>query len=66
MTNFDQFTKEKDFAAFSEAAVAAERIYQIDPAACVLNCRTADHEGAGSVVPGESVHLLGFCHLLLL
>ncbi len=41
MTNFDLFTKEQDFAAFAEAAVAAERIYQIDPAACVLNCRRA-------------------------
>ena len=39
MTNFDLFTKEQDFAPFAEAAVAAERIYQIDPAACVLNCR---------------------------
>ena len=41
MTNFDLFTKEKDFAAFADAAVAAERIYRIDPAACVLNCRRA-------------------------
>ena len=41
MTNFDLFTKEKDFAVFAEAAVAAERIYRIDPAACVLNCRRA-------------------------
>ena len=39
MTNFDLFTKEQDFAPFAEPAVAAERIYQIDPAACVLNCR---------------------------
>ncbi len=37
MTNFDLFTKEQEFAAFAEAAVAAERIYQIDPAACVMN-----------------------------
>ena len=41
MTNFDLFTKEKDFAPFVEPAVAAERIYQIDLAACVLNCRRA-------------------------
>ena len=41
MTNFDLFTKEKDFASFAEPAIAAERIYQIDPAACVLNCRRA-------------------------
>ena len=39
MTNFDLFTKEQDFAAFAEPAVAAELIYRIDPAACVLNCR---------------------------
>ncbi len=41
MTNFDLFTSEQDFASFAEPAVAAERIYQIDPAACVLNCRRA-------------------------
>ena len=39
MTNFDLFTKEQDFSPFAEPAVAAERIYHIDPAACVLNCR---------------------------
>ena len=33
MTNFDLFIEEKDFAAFAEAAVAAKRIYRIDPAA---------------------------------
>ena len=41
MTNYDLFTKEQDFATFVEPAVSAERIYQIDPAACVLNCRRA-------------------------
>ncbi len=41
MTNFDLFTKEKDFAPFAEPAVAAERIFRIDPAACVLSCRRA-------------------------
>lgn len=41
MTNFDIFTKEQDFAAFAEPAVAAEKIYQIDLAACVLSCRRA-------------------------
>ena len=41
MTNFDLFTKEQDFVPFAEPAIAAERIYQIDPAACVLNCRRA-------------------------
>ena len=39
MTNFDLFTKE--FASFAEPAVAAERIYSIDPAACAINCRRA-------------------------
>ena len=41
MTNFDIFAKEQDFAPFAEPAVSAELIYQIDPAACVLNCRRA-------------------------
>ena len=41
MTNFDLFTKEQDFAPFAEPAAVAERIYQIDPAACVLNCSRA-------------------------
>ena len=41
MTNFDIFTNDKDFASFAPAAEAAERIYRIDPAACVLNCRRA-------------------------
>ena len=41
MTNFDIFTAEQDFAPFAEPAVSAERIYQIDPAACVINCRRA-------------------------
>ena len=45
MTNFDLFTKEKDFAAFAEPAVAAERVYAIDPGLCVLSCRRA-MEGA--------------------
>ena len=40
-TNFDLFSEEKDFAVFAEAAVAAERIYRIDPAACAMNCRKA-------------------------
>ena len=41
MTNFDLFAKVQDFASFTEPAVSAERIYQIDTAACVLNCRRA-------------------------
>ena len=41
MTNFDRFTSETSFSPFVQPAVAAERIYRIDPAACVLNCRRA-------------------------
>ena len=41
MTNFDFLQTEKDFSSFSGAAIAAERILHIDPAACVLNCRRA-------------------------
>ncbi len=41
MTNFDCLLSDPDFASFASAAVAAEKIYRIDPAACVLNCRRA-------------------------
>lgn len=41
MTNFDVFTTDPQFATFSEPAVAAERIYHIDAAACAINCRRA-------------------------
>ena len=41
MTNFDFLLSEPGFASFGEVAVAAEKIYSIDPAACVLNCRRA-------------------------
>ena len=41
MTNFDFLLSAPDFAPFGEVAVAAEKIYSIDPAACVLNCRRA-------------------------
>ena len=41
MTNFDSFLPDPQFAAFAPVAVAAEKIYAIDPAACVLNCRRA-------------------------
>lgn len=39
MTNFDTFLSEAKFASFAEAAVSAEKILNIDPAAYVLNCR---------------------------
>ena len=41
MTNFDFLLSSLDFAAFGEAAVAAEKIYAIDPATCVMTCRRA-------------------------
>ena len=41
MTNFDFLLAEPEFEAFAEAAVSAEKILHIDPAACVLNCRRA-------------------------
>ena len=41
MTNFDFFTKDKQFNTFSNAAIAAEKIIHIDPAACAVNCRRA-------------------------
>ena len=39
MTNFDFLLSSPDFASFGEAAAAAEKIYSIDPAACIINCR---------------------------
>ena len=41
MTNFDFLLSVPDFVPFGEVAVAAEKIYSIDPAACILNCRRA-------------------------
>lgn len=41
MTNFDFLLVDPQFEAFASAAVAAERIYSIDAAACVVNCRRA-------------------------
>ncbi len=41
MTNFDFLLSDPQFTPFGEVAVAAEKIYTIDPAACVLNCRRA-------------------------
>ena len=39
MTNFDFLLSDPQFTTFGEVAVAAEKIYAIDPAACALNCR---------------------------
>ena len=41
MTNFDSFLSEPKFTFFAEVAVSAEKILNIDPAACVLMCRVA-------------------------
>ena len=39
MPNFTRFLSNPQFTSFAEVAVSAEKIYAIDPAACVLNCR---------------------------
>ncbi|WP_191378862.1 DEAD/DEAH box helicase family protein [uncultured Flavonifractor sp.] len=39
MTNFTRFLSDPQFTPFTEVAVSAEKIYPIDPAACVMNCR---------------------------
>lgn len=41
MTNFDFLKKESRFDSFSDVAISAERILNIDPGASVLNCRRA-------------------------
>ena len=41
MSNFTFLQSNAEFASFAAPAEAAERIYHIDPAACVLNCRRA-------------------------
>lgn len=41
MTNFDYLKKEPRFDAFSDVAIAAEKILYIDTASCILNCRRA-------------------------
>ena len=41
MTNFDFLATTPSFSSFAEPAVAAEKIYAIDPAACVMTCRRA-------------------------
>lgn len=41
MNNFDRFISYPQFGAFAETAAVAEKIYNIDPGACVINCRRA-------------------------
>ena len=39
MTNFDHLKVEKQFDAFVDVAISAEKIINIDPEACIINCR---------------------------
>ena len=41
MTNFDFLKAEPKFIEFADTAIAAERIFSIDPSASVVNCRRA-------------------------
>ena len=41
MTNFDFLKKEQQFGTFADAAIAAERILNIDIAASAIGCRRA-------------------------
>lgn len=41
MTNFDFLLSDPQFGSFANSAVTAEKIYNIDPGACVMNCRRA-------------------------
>ena len=54
MTNFDFLLSDLQFTTFGEVAVAAEKIYAIDPAACVVNCRRC-MEFAMDVLRGRRV-----------
>ena len=41
MSNFDFLTNEKQFEAFANVAISAERIISIDTEASAINCRRA-------------------------
>ena len=41
MTNFDYLKSEPKFSGFCDAAIAAEKILNIDTAACIISCRRA-------------------------
>lgn len=41
MTNFDFLKTEPQFEPFSDVAISAEKLYNLDPAASVINCRRA-------------------------
>lgn len=41
MTNFDYLKTESKFSSFVDAAIIAERVFEIDPSSCAANCRKA-------------------------
>ena len=41
MSNFKFLLSDPAFAPFADAAVAAEKVFHLDPAACIFNCRRA-------------------------
>ena len=41
MTNFDYLLSDPQFESFASVAVSAEKILNIDPASCAINCRRA-------------------------
>ena len=41
MTNFDYLTMEKKFKDFADVAITAEKLINVDPASCILDCRRA-------------------------
>ena len=41
MSNFRFLLSDPAFASFADAAVAAEKVFHLDPAACIFNCRRA-------------------------
>ena len=40
-TNFDYLSADPGFSSFADTAISAEKIYSIDTASCVVNCRRA-------------------------
>lgn len=41
MTNFDYLKQESKFNSFSDVAIVAEKVIQIDAESCIINCRRA-------------------------
>lgn len=40
MTNFDYLKSDSGFSTFADAAISAEKIYNIDLSSCIINCRS--------------------------